>query len=51
MDQVKHLVDQWLKWDQNPKTRQEIESLVAQGNAKELQKRLGSRISFGTAGL
>eukprot|EP01114_Cavostelium_apophysatum_P020958 TRINITY_DN7176_c0_g1_i1.p1 TRINITY_DN7176_c0_g1~~TRINITY_DN7176_c0_g1_i1.p1 ORF type:complete len:607 (-),score=197.81 TRINITY_DN7176_c0_g1_i1:64-1842(-) len=49
--EVRNLVDQWMKWDKNPKTRKEIEDLVASSNEKELQKRLGERIAFGTAGL
>lgn len=48
---ISNLADQWLKWDKNEKTRQEIEQLVKEENEKELEKRLGSRIAFGTAGL
>jgi hypothetical protein len=48
--QIQELVDLWLSWDKNPKTRQEIETLVKEQNEKELEKRLASRIAFGTAG-
>lgn len=41
----------WLSWDQNPVTQQEIRSLQQADDVEELQKRLGSRIRFGTAGL
>jgi hypothetical protein len=44
------LVDQWLEWDVNEQTRTEIRTLAHQGNESELQKILGKRISFGTAG-
>ncbi|KAJ3248475.1 Phosphoglucomutase-3 [Chytriomyces hyalinus] len=44
-------VEKWLRLDQDDKTRAEIESLVAANNEKELQRRLGSYIKFGTAGL
>eukprot|EP00808_Paulinella_micropora_P028456 g79856.t1 len=49
--QLQQLVTQWLTWDSNPTTRQEIQALVAKGNVKELQDCLGTRIAFGTAGL
>ncbi len=49
-DRIQKLVDLWLSWDKNQKTRQEIEQLAKQENEKELDKRLGSRIAFGTAG-
>ncbi|XP_075707419.1 glucose 1,6-bisphosphate synthase [Rhinoderma darwinii] len=42
---------QWLHWDQNPKTRVQILSLLQDGMTKELRERLCSRLSFGTAGL
>eukprot|EP01096_Ripella_sp_DP13-Kostka_P000575 TRINITY_DN10628_c0_g1_i1.p1 TRINITY_DN10628_c0_g1~~TRINITY_DN10628_c0_g1_i1.p1 ORF type:complete len:590 (+),score=245.02 TRINITY_DN10628_c0_g1_i1:27-1796(+) len=49
--ELQHLVDQWLSHDPNAVTKSEIQALVAEGNAEELQARLGSRIGFGTAGL
>ncbi|KAI9512434.1 hypothetical protein F5148DRAFT_1279773 [Russula earlei] len=45
------LVHEWLRIDQNPRTKQEITDLWTAGHAGELKKRLGSRIAFGTAGL
>ncbi|KAH9065396.1 hypothetical protein EDB87DRAFT_1555578 [Lactarius vividus] len=45
------LVKEWLRIDQNPETRQEISDLWAAGRIDELEKRLKSRIEFGTAGL
>lgn len=49
-DDLSHLVTRWLSWDPNADTKAHIESLVAQGNIKELKDRLGRRIAFGTAG-
>lgn len=43
-------IDNWLEWDANPSTRDEILALVKNENVSELQKRLGTRIAFGTAG-
>ncbi|KAI0713284.1 phosphoglucomutase first 3 domain-containing protein [Earliella scabrosa] len=48
---LKELVDEWLRQDPNPDTRQEIEDLVAAGNDAELEKRMSPRFEFGTAGL
>ncbi|KAJ5111222.1 hypothetical protein N7532_001757, partial [Penicillium argentinense] len=45
------LVEQWLQWDQDPKTRAEIEHLRDAGATEELELRLRHRIEFGTAGL
>jgi len=50
-ENITNLVNQWMKWDKNPKNRKEIEDLVSSGNEKELTKRLAERIQFGTAGL
>lgn len=44
-------VDDWLKYDTNEQTCQEILKLVEDFNVDELHKRLDSRITFGTAGL
>lgn len=41
----------WLRWDQNPRTRAQIENLLRDGKNKELRERLCRRMSFGTAGL
>ncbi|OCT93418.1 glucose 1,6-bisphosphate synthase [Xenopus laevis] len=42
---------QWLRWDKNPKTKAQIETLLQNGKNKELRERLCCRMSFGTAGL
>ncbi|KAJ8256712.1 hypothetical protein COCON_G00188640 [Conger conger] len=42
---------QWISWDKNPHTRGQVEALVQEGCVEELRCRLGSRMSFGTAGL
>ncbi|XP_041438714.1 glucose 1,6-bisphosphate synthase-like [Xenopus laevis] len=44
-------VCQWLRWDKNPKTKAQIETLLQNGKNKELRERLCCRMSFGTAGL
>ncbi|XP_072318522.1 glucose 1,6-bisphosphate synthase [Eucyclogobius newberryi] len=44
-------VEQWLQWDRNPVTRAQIQTLLDQKQVSELRSRLGSRLSFGTAGL
>jgi hypothetical protein len=44
-------VEEWLRWDPIPSTRQEIEKLVEARNFTELNARLNLRISFGTAGI
>ncbi|PLN80723.1 phosphoglucomutase [Aspergillus taichungensis] len=44
-------IQTWLEWDQDPKTRAEIEQLQRSGNTAELEQRLEHRIQFGTAGL
>jgi phosphomannomutase len=51
MAEIKDLAQQWISWDPNPTTRQEIADLVTQNNTVELEKRLRTRIAFGTAGL
>lgn len=49
-ERISTLVDQWLSLDPNPETRKEITDIRDAKNEKELEARLGSRISFGTAG-
>lgn len=51
IDEVTALVNQWLEIDVNEETRSEIQSLVKENNYELLQKKLGKRIQFGTAGL
>nr|XP_045590179.1 phosphoglucomutase-2-like [Procambarus clarkii] len=42
---------EWLEWDQNDKTREEIVELISNGDVAALQKLLLNRLLFGTAGL
>ena len=48
---VQELVADWMRWDKNPATREEIQELVAHNEIKELERRMKPRIAFGTAGL
>ncbi|KDR81365.1 hypothetical protein GALMADRAFT_239221 [Galerina marginata CBS 339.88] len=48
---LKDLVDEWLLLDPNPETRNEIQTLWNRCDIDELEKRLRTRIDFGTAGL
>ncbi|KAK8206903.1 hypothetical protein M8818_004738 [Zalaria obscura] len=49
---IEDLAQEWLRLDQDPTTRQEIETLLSQPSSKdELELRLRKRIAFGTAGL
>lgn len=45
------LADQWLKLDQYPTTKKQIRELKEQGNTAKLIELLGTRLTFGTAGL
>ncbi|XP_062241799.1 glucose 1,6-bisphosphate synthase [Platichthys flesus] len=49
--QLDKAVHRWLTWDKNQWTRAQVESLVATAQLDDLRTRLGSRMSFGTAGL
>lgn len=44
-------IDEWLSWDKNVNTLNEIKTLVVNGKYDALSKILLKRISFGTAGL
>lgn len=44
-------IKEWLKWDQNSKTKSEIENMVKNQKYDELKKIMMTRLSFGTAGL
>jgi len=44
-------VNDWLRWDQNDCTRNQIVELTNKGNIPELTSRLTNHLSFGTAGL
>ena len=48
---LERLIEKWLKWDKDPVTSLEIRLLQQANNVQELQRRLASRIRFGTAGL
>jgi len=48
---TEELAQEWLRLDQDPETRNEIEQLIARNDTAELEKRLRKRIAFGTAGL
>uniref|UniRef100_A0A8D2KPM9 Phosphoglucomutase 2 like 1 n=1 Tax=Urocitellus parryii TaxID=9999 RepID=A0A8D2KPM9_UROPR len=49
--QLDTAIAQWLRWDKNPKTKEQIENLLRNGMNKELRDRLCCRMTFGTAGL
>lgn len=51
MEPIKHLANEWLRLDKDPNTRHEIQILITNNDEPELEKRLRTRISFGTAGL
>ncbi len=48
---VYELAEEWIEWDECATTRNEISRLKASNNVHELERRLRSRVSFGTAGL
>jgi phosphoglucomutase len=48
---IKELAKEWLRLDEDKTTTDEIYKLLVQGNGEELEKRLRTRIAFGTAGL
>lgn len=45
------LAKDWLAQDPDPKTRAELQKLIAEHDLTELESRFGSRLEFGTAGL
>jgi phosphomannomutase len=45
------LVKQWMEWDHDPATRAEVQALVSKNDTTKLEKILGKRMKFGTAGL
>ena len=51
MATIEALTQEWLRLDKDETTKTEILELVKQQNVQELQVLLGSRLSFGTAGL
>lgn len=44
-------IREWLAWDQNKETCEEINSMVSNGSYDDLKKALLNRMKFGTAGL
>ncbi|KAF2012357.1 hypothetical protein BU24DRAFT_275345 [Aaosphaeria arxii CBS 175.79] len=48
---IKKLAEEWLELDKDKETTDEIYKLLVQGNNDELERRLRTRIAFGTAGL
>uniref|UniRef100_A0A2R5LLS1 Putative phosphoglucomutase/phosphomannomutase n=1 Tax=Ornithodoros turicata TaxID=34597 RepID=A0A2R5LLS1_9ACAR len=50
-DEVAEKVSEWLRWDKNPKTRDEIQNLQNNGSKEKLQQLMLDRLTFGTAGL
>ncbi|KIJ17245.1 phosphomannomutase [Paxillus involutus ATCC 200175] len=48
---LEHLVKEWLRLDSNGETRREVEGLWDRQDIDELEKRMRTRIEFGTAGL
>jgi phosphoglucomutase len=48
---IKELAEEWLRLDKDKSTTDEIYKLLVQGDTAELEKRLRTRIAFGTAGL
>ncbi|KAF9027123.1 hypothetical protein BDZ89DRAFT_987490 [Hymenopellis radicata] len=49
--ELDNLVQEWLRMDKNEATRADIQELLASGNTTELDRRMRTRIEFGTAGL
>jgi len=48
---IEELAEEWLRIDKDPETRDELYHLLVKGQKDELEKRLRTRIAFGTAGL
>ncbi|RVD80741.1 uncharacterized protein DFL_008634 [Arthrobotrys flagrans] len=48
---IRQLVKEWLELDRDEATRREIQNLSDKEDYDELEKRLRTRIAFGTAGL
>ncbi|XP_045107656.1 phosphoglucomutase-2-like isoform X1 [Portunus trituberculatus] len=45
------LIEEWLRWDKNEKTQEELKGLVARRELAEVERLLSNRLLFGTAGL
>nr|XP_028599779.1 phosphoglucomutase-2 [Podarcis muralis] len=48
---IQSAASDWLLWDKNSKTRDNVKYLLANQSTEELRKCFGSRMEFGTAGL
>ena len=48
--ELKARLEEWFRWDKNIDTKAEIEDLVKARDEKELNKRMLTRMEFGTAG-
>ncbi|KAK7693130.1 hypothetical protein QCA50_002696 [Cerrena zonata] len=51
MASLTNAVQEWLRLDKNETTRQEVKALFDAANTAELERRMSTRIEFGTAGL
>ena len=51
MATAQQLAQEWLRLDQNPTTRQEVQTLLTNGDVPKLETLMRKRIAFGTAGL
>jgi len=51
LDRVKQLTEDYLQWDGNPTTKQQVESLKKNENWTELARIMSKRLEFGTAGI
>lgn len=50
-EKLNEQIQNWIKWDKNPKTKAEILQCVKDKDWDKLRNRLCTRITFGTAGL
>lgn len=49
--ELRSAAQRWLAEDPDPRTRDELEALLREGDLAELRERFASRLEFGTAGL
>lgn len=48
---IRERVEEYIRWDPVESTQKEIQALLDDENWEELEKRIMSRLTFGTAGL
>ena len=48
---TQELAEQWMRWDMDPKTRDQMQGWIDKEDSEALEKSLKPRIAFGTAGL